>query len=76
LLAAALYFLSTGVTAAQIWKLGMGDKNTSLQPSRRPAGRFELEYPAKDWKLLPSGGSSLAVFARNEDPPCSSITSG
>ena len=68
LLAAALYCLSTGVTAAQIWKLGMGDKSTKYQPFKDPSGRFELEYPAKDWKLLPSGGSSLAVFARNDGP--------
>ena len=33
-----------------------------------PAGRFELQYPEKDWKPLPSGGSSLAVFARNDGP--------
>ena len=33
-----------------------------------PAGRFELEYPEKDWKRLPSGGSSLVVFARNDGP--------
>ena len=68
LLAAALYCLSTGVTAEQIWKLGMGDKSTKYQPFKDPGGRFEIEYPAKDWKLLPSGGSSLAVFARNDGP--------
>jgi hypothetical protein len=42
------------------------DKN--YQIFRDPAGRFELEYPTKDWRLLPSGGSSLAVFARNDGP--------
>jgi len=33
-----------------------------------PAGRFELEYPDKDWHPLPSGGESLAVFTRNDGP--------
>ena len=37
-----------------------------------PAGRFQLEYPKRDWRPLPSvpeypiGGSSLAVFARTD----------
>jgi hypothetical protein len=48
-------------------KLLGGDK-TDYQTFKDPAGRFELEYPTKDWRLLPSGGSSLAVFARNDGP--------
>ena len=45
-----------------------GDKGTKYNGFKDPAGRFEIEYPAKDWKLLPPGGSSLAVFARNDGP--------
>lgn len=62
-----LCWLSTGLRADQNpfkWMVG-GDKNTNYQTFKDPAGRFELEYPTKDWKLLPSVGSSLAVFARN-----------
>ena len=61
---------SAGLTADQNpfkWMVG-GDKNVKYQTFKDPAGRFELEYPAKDWKRLPSGGSSLAVFARNDGP--------
>jgi hypothetical protein len=66
--AVLLCVLSTGVTAAQFkWMVG-GDKNTKYQPFKDPGGRFEIEYPAKDWKRLPVGGSSLAVFARNDGP--------
>ena len=68
LLAAMLYLVSSSAMAAQFkWMVG-GDKNTKYQGFKDPSGRFELEYPAKDWKLLPSGGSSLAVFARNNGP--------
>jgi hypothetical protein len=61
--------LSAGLTAEQnpFKKLLGGDK-TSYQTFKDPAGRFEIEYPTKDWRLLPSGGSSLAVFARNDGP--------
>ena len=61
---------SAGLTADQNpfkWMVG-GDKNVKYETFKDPAGRFEIEYPAKDWKRLPSGGSSLAVFARNDGP--------
>jgi hypothetical protein len=62
--------LSAGVAAGQNpfkWMVG-GDKNVKYETFKDPSGRFDLEYPIKDWKLLPSGGSSLAVFARNDGP--------
>jgi hypothetical protein len=63
-----LCWQSTGLTAGQFkWLVG-GDKNTKYQTYKDPVGRFEVEYPAKDWRLLPSVGSSLAVFARNDGP--------
>jgi hypothetical protein len=61
-------WVSIGLTAGQFkWLVG-GDKNVKYQTFKDPAGRFELEYPTKDWKLLPSGGSSLAVFAGKDGP--------
>ena len=65
LAAMILCVLSAGLTADQNpfkWMVG-GDKNVKYETFKDPAGRFEIEYPAKDWKRLPSGGSSLAVFA-------------
>jgi hypothetical protein len=67
-----LCLLSAGqqLTAGQnpFKKILGGDKGNSYQTFKDSAGRFELEYPTKDWHLLPSGGSSLAVLARNDGP--------
>ena len=30
------------------------------------SGRFELEYPTKDWSSLPTGGSAVAILSRND----------
>jgi hypothetical protein len=61
--------LSGGLIAAQNpFKKVFGNDKTKYQTFKDPAGRFELEYPAKDWRLLPSGGSSLAVFAHKDGP--------
>jgi len=49
------------------WMMG-GDKDIKYTTYRDPAGRFEIEYPTKDWRLLPSPGSTLAVFSRNDGP--------
>jgi hypothetical protein len=54
--------LSAGLSASQLFRRG-----PSYQVFRDPAGRFELEYP-KDWRVLPSGGSSLATFVSNDGP--------
>jgi hypothetical protein len=43
-----------------------GDKNVKYKAYRDPGGRFELEYPAKDWKVLPAGGSAVAILSRND----------
>lgn len=70
LAAAILMLLSTGLAAEQnVFKRMVGaDSNVKYQAFKDPNGRFEIEYPQKDWKRLPSGGSSLAVFARNDGP--------
>ncbi|MGH9142197.1 MAG: hypothetical protein ACRD2I_13785 [Vicinamibacterales bacterium] len=68
LVVAILCLGPTGLTAGQFkWLVG-GDKNTKYKLFKDPAGRFELQYPEKDWKPLPAVGSSLAVFARNDGP--------
>jgi hypothetical protein len=43
-----------------------GDKNTKYKMFKDPAGRFELEYPTKDWSPLPTGGSAIAILSRND----------
>ena len=60
--------LPASLTAGQFWPFGR-DKNTSYQTFKDPAGRFELEYPTKDWRLLSSVGSSLAVFSHKDGRP-------
>lgn len=49
-----------------ILKFGLGDKGVNYRLFRDPAGRFEFDYPAKDWRVFPSAGSSLAIVARND----------
>ena len=65
-----LCVLSAGLTAGQnpFSKIFGGDKNPNYQVSRDPAGRFELEILTKDWRLLSTVGSSLAVFANKDGP--------
>ena len=72
---AAAGFLVAGQesSAAQIWKFGLGDRSVNYRTYKDPAGRFELEYPAKDWRLLPSAGASLALFSRNDGAAAVSI---
>ena len=46
-----------------------GDKTTKYEPYKDPEGRFEMEYPSKDWRVLPSNSSSTLVgFSRNDGP--------
>lgn len=42
------------------------DKNVSYRAFKDAAGRFELEYPSKDWSPFPSGGSAVAILARKD----------
>jgi len=68
LAAVLLCTCSTELSAKQFkWMVG-GDKNIKYLPFRDPAGLFELEYPEKDWKRLPSVGQSLVGFSRNDGP--------
>jgi hypothetical protein len=43
-----------------------GDKNVTYRTFKDTSGRFELEYPAKDWGPLPAAGSAVAILARND----------
>jgi len=43
---------------------GSGDVKYSNY--RDASGKFEIEQPAKDWGLLPPGGSAIAIFARKD----------
>jgi len=45
-----------------------GDKDIAYKLYRDAAGRFEIEYPEKELRSLPSGGGSLAIFSKNEGP--------
>jgi len=68
LLIASVCILSASLNAGQFkWMIG-GDKNVKYDTYKDPSGRFELEVPTKDWKVLPSVGSSLAIFSRKDGP--------
>jgi len=43
-----------------------GNKGVTYKTYRDPAGRFEFDYPTKDWKTLAGAGTALAQFARND----------
>jgi hypothetical protein len=63
---AATSILSAGQNPFK-WLTG-GDKSIKYMTYKDPAGRFELEYPQKDWRILPSGVGSSLVFSRSDGP--------
>jgi len=52
--------------SAQKKFLIFGDKDVKYKTFKDAAGRFELEYPAKDWNTLPTGGSAIVILSRND----------
>ena len=42
------------------------DKNVNYQTFKDSGGRFDLEYPAKDWIELEVGGCTLVILERND----------
>jgi len=56
------------LSARQLGWLGVGDKDIKYKTYKDPAGRFELDYPTKDWRLMPSAGSNLAVLSGKDGP--------
>ena len=59
---------SSALSAAQLGRIFNSDKNVKYQVFKDPSGLFELEYPEKDWKRLPSVGQNLVSFSRNDGP--------
>jgi hypothetical protein len=64
----ALFGVVAGEHAAFAQKvLGIfGSGDVKYNAYREPSGRFEIEQPAKDWGLVPPGGSAIAIFARKD----------
>jgi hypothetical protein len=44
----------------------LGDKNVTYQTFKDSGGRFELDYPAKDWSELEVGGCTFVILSRND----------
>jgi hypothetical protein len=68
LAAIILFACSSVLSAAQLGRMFNSDKNVKYQLFKDPSGLFELEYPEKDWKRLPSVGQNLVSFSRNDGP--------
>lgn len=62
--------LACGVLSAETLAIAQGflgfGGGVNYRPFKDPAGRFQLEYPTKDWSEFPHGGSTLAILARND----------
>jgi len=46
--------------------LFFGDGSTKYNTYRDSSGRFEIDQPAKDWGLVPPGGTAIAIISRND----------
>jgi photosystem II reaction center protein PsbP len=66
ILTACCVLATNQLVLAQKKFLIFGDKGVSYKTYRDAAGRFELEYPTKDWSQVPAGGSTVAILARND----------
>src|SRR6266403_2697465 len=44
----------------------LAQKNVKYRTFKDASGRFELEYPEKDWNPFPVGGSAIAILSRND----------
>jgi len=63
---ACAILLGERAAIAQKKFLIFGDSKVSYTTFRDMAGRFELEYPTKDWGSFPPGGSTIAILSRND----------
>lgn len=43
-----------------------GSGKTQYKVFKDAGGRFELEYPAKDWNSFPTGGTSVAMLSQKD----------
>jgi len=60
---------AVSATAQNPLKWLTGDRGTKYEIYKDPQGRFEMEYPTKDWRVLPSNSASTLVgFSRNDGP--------
>ena len=55
---------SAGAPASAQFGVFRRGKSPNYQAFRDPGGRFVIEYPVKDWRVVPSGGSVLASFGQ------------
>jgi hypothetical protein len=53
--------------AGQIGKIFGKKQEVAYQTYRDPGGRFSLEYPNKDWRVVPVGASTALVMLARED---------
>ena len=44
----------------------LGDKDVTYQTFKDSGGRFELDYPTKDWSELEVGGCTFVILSRND----------
>jgi len=65
--AVACYVLSTETLAVEQRRfLLFGDRNVTYRTFKDASGRFQLDYPTRDWSPFPAGGSAIAILARND----------
>ena len=66
LIAASIILAAVGpaVAAGQFGIFKRGSKAADTQTFRAPDGKFALEYPGKDWQIVPGGGSVVATLAQ------------
>ncbi len=55
------------IAAGQIGKIFGRKQEVIYQTYRDPGGRFSLEYPNKDWRVVPGGGPAALVILARED---------
>jgi len=58
--------LGERAASAQKKFLIFGEGKVTYTTFRDLAGRFELEYPTKDWGSFPPGGSAIAILSRSD----------
>ena len=64
--AVACCVVSIEYQASAQGNFGLGDKGVKYRTFKDTSGRFELEYPTKDWNPFPVGGSAIAILSRND----------
>jgi hypothetical protein len=55
------------IAAGQLGRIFGRKQDVTYQTFRDSSGRFSLEYPSKDWRVVPGGGSGALVVLARED---------